>query len=80
MMILCFSASGGYYWIGATDENDEGWWTWSNSKPLTFVNWKRGEPNNANGIENCAVLVVEFQVSFWMDISCDSRFKYICEY
>ena len=37
------------YWLGLSDETEEGNWTWSYfdvSEPVNYTNWKRGEPNN----------------------------------
>ncbi len=30
---------------------------WSDGTPLNFVNWAGGEPNNANGGENCVEML-----------------------
>ncbi len=41
-----------YYYIGGTDANCEGNWTWVTGEPWTYSNWDtRGanEPNNGNG-------------------------------
>ena len=51
----------------------EGHWVWENSKrPLTFINWLFGEPNNAGGNENCAD--VDFSNNHkWVDIQCERK-------
>ncbi|MFO1341081.1 MAG: LamG-like jellyroll fold domain-containing protein [Burkholderiaceae bacterium] len=33
-------------WIGLTDEAQEGVWRWVSGEPVTFTNWRVGEPNN----------------------------------
>lgn len=40
------------YWIGFTDEGDEGHWYWVSGEPVTYINWQPGEPSNYQGIEN----------------------------
>ena len=39
------------YWLGATDEAQEGTWVWVTGEPWSFTNWQPGEPNN-QGPEN----------------------------
>ncbi|XP_060074332.1 C-type lectin domain family 4 member E-like [Ylistrum balloti] len=41
--------------VGATDEATEGIFLWSTGTAIT-ENWKRGEPNDGKGAEDCAVL------------------------
>ena len=45
--------------------------------------WKSGEPNNANGKEDCVQM--ELEVSVWNDVNCASKkswgkFFAICEF
>lgn len=43
-------------WIGYTDEDTEGNFTWTNGDTTTFTAWKSGEPNNEFGVEDYAGL------------------------
>ncbi|XP_045209756.2 perlucin-like protein [Mercenaria mercenaria] len=67
--------------IGLNDIQEETVWRWYGSdRPLTstgFKNWHSGEPNNANGDENCVVMS-EVQGQ-WYDGPCHHSFHYICE-
>jgi len=42
-------------WLGATDEEHEGHWSWVTGEPWQYKNWFNGEPNNVDGAENWAV-------------------------
>jgi hypothetical protein len=35
------------YWIGFTDEVEEGLWLWVTGEPMTYTNWSTGEPSNS---------------------------------
>lgn len=38
--------SGTEYWIGLSDEHEEGKWKWVNGKNPSYTNWSTGEPDN----------------------------------
>ena len=35
------------YWIGLSDEREEGVWEWYNGEELIYTNWAEGEPNDS---------------------------------
>ncbi|KAL7841701.1 hypothetical protein SRHO_G00253920 [Serrasalmus rhombeus] len=67
------------FWIGLTDEN---MWKWVDGQPLTDKFWKKHEPNDAHGGEDCAVFTTtaEFGWRTWNDISCSVRENWVCEF
>ncbi|MCI7814152.1 MAG: NPCBM/NEW2 domain-containing protein [Lachnospiraceae bacterium] len=36
------------YWIGASDEAEEGNFVWVSKEAMTYTNWKNGEPSNSD--------------------------------
>ena len=40
------------YWLGATDEAQEGQWEWITGEPFEYANWNYEAPNNSGGIEH----------------------------
>ena len=68
------------FWIGLNDKSSEGRYVWSDRKPVDFLKWKKGEPNNANN-EDC---VYFHKGDYWnpagfVDVSCDAENSYICK-
>lgn len=70
-------------WIGFTDQAQEGVWRWSNGLPVTYSNWRRYEPNDTNGAEDCAVnnapVTSSAAAGGWNDIPCGEYVSFICE-
>jgi cysteine-rich repeat protein len=70
-------------WIGASDAVVEGIWAWSNGEVWGYESWNGGEPNDAGGIEDCAVLLVDDigldTEDLWNDIDCTAGREFICE-
>jgi hypothetical protein len=71
------------WWIGANDKGLEGAWVWSNGTS-SYSNWYPGEPNNAGGVEDCAVDRFSYPASGiyderWNDSACSTPFPFICE-
>lgn len=68
----------GTFWIGLSDENDEGQWFWLDGSPVVYVNWAPGEPNNHQSMEDCVEM--SFTGAGWNDASCfKATTSYICE-
>jgi hypothetical protein len=63
-------------WIGLTDERKEGAWEWVTGEPGGYTSWSTGEPNNAGGSEDCALLTE----NGWNDLGADSWCGFICEW
>ncbi|XDV25862.1 hypothetical protein PO909_029701 [Leuciscus waleckii] len=61
-------------WMGLTDSDEEGRWTWVDGSTLTSGFWMSTEPNGYKK-ENCAVLYP----SGLYDYPCENAFKCICE-
>jgi len=64
-------------WLLGTDTATEGVWTWD-GEPMSYGNWRPGEPNNGNGVENCLTLVSD-QGGVWDDRNCNDLKSYICQ-
>jgi hypothetical protein len=43
------------FWIGTTDQAEEGNWQWISGEPVTYTNWLNGQPDNANNNEDYAI-------------------------
>ncbi|KAL6105722.1 uncharacterized protein ACO6RY_07186 [Pungitius sinensis] len=75
----------GGIWIGLTDIQTEGNWTWVNNVPLQDEGyWIQGEPNNFHTIgsegEDCAALMNlrNFKAT-WYDADCKGNKEWLCE-
>ena len=44
------------WWLGANDMHMEGSWSWPSGQPFGYTNWVEGEPNDSNGLEDCAAI------------------------
>jgi len=66
------------FWIGATDEIEEGAWTWVDGSPVAYSNWNPREPNNYGG-EHYAEMAVG-DGGRWNDLSLSLTRWFICEW
>ena len=70
------SVKGGEFWIGFTDQQSEGLYTWTDGTSSLFTFWGRGEPNNNEGNQNCALLYLN---GAWDDTECNQRKSFMCK-
>ena len=80
--IMNHIANNQHYWVGYTDEGQEGKWIWSDNTSSKFTKWRTmsNEPNNLGGNENCAVVLRDCQENGeWIDVSCAKKYAYICK-
>ena len=52
LFIQSIISSKNHYWLGATDEKQEGVWEWVTGETWSYANWSRGQPDNAGGVEH----------------------------
>jgi hypothetical protein len=64
-------------WIGLTDQKEEGKWRWSNDAALAAASWMPGQPDDANGGEDCATLTLGD--GRWNDVDCIRGLPFVCE-
>lgn len=61
-------------WIGLKKKL---FWHWSDtSENYTLSNWQQGQPDNLNGDQNCAAVVV--QSGTWTDEQCNTQYPFFC--
>ncbi|KAH8282393.1 hypothetical protein KR054_007370, partial [Drosophila jambulina] len=64
------------YWLDLNDLSKEGEFVSSNSgKPASFLNWRKGQPDNYNNNEHCVQLIN----NYIYDCSCSDKRRFICE-
>ena len=63
------------FWIGGTDIQSEGSWTWSDGSVMNYLNWSPNNPNNQGGTEHCMDITTS-----WNDNSCNRPLKFVCKF
>ncbi len=77
--LVAMQIQGASIWIGLSDHASEGTMVWVTGEPLVFDAFSKGEPNDANGIEDC-VQISDDQSRVWNDKGCRAAvFEYVCE-
>ncbi len=69
------------YWIGLNELHWPGHYRWSdNSGYTTYLGWRSGEPNNAQGNpEHCVEFCKHVINAGWNDITCSIQMNFICK-
>ncbi|KAL3859161.1 hypothetical protein ACJMK2_009393, partial [Sinanodonta woodiana] len=68
-----------YFWLDGSDILSENEWRWMGQKgasqPMTFTNWRQGQPDNGWASEHCLEIVHDK----WNDDKCELLRSFICE-
>uniref|UniRef100_A0A3P9NBV9 C-type lectin domain-containing protein n=1 Tax=Poecilia reticulata TaxID=8081 RepID=A0A3P9NBV9_POERE len=69
-LVLSSSKTNASSWIGGHDSAEEGNWLWSDGSKFLFHHWGKGQPNNANGNEDC--MEINFTgIYYWKIATCN---------
>ncbi len=60
------------YWIGLTDMEREGEWSWMSGEPVTYTNWAPNEPTDADWGEEDFVFMGLSPDGKWFDVGPDN--------
>ncbi len=63
--------------LGITDREQEGQFTYLTGGRLIYTNWKKNEPNDYEPGEDCVLMQSD---GLWNDISCTSSLLTVCEF
>ena len=61
---------------GLTDRTSEDGWRWEDGEPTGYLNWGEGQPNDADGGEDCVSLT---RTGAWDDVPCNHKGHFVCE-
>lgn len=64
-------------WIGATDKDKEGTFSWATGETFSYSKWEQNEPNDYGGNEDYAEILSS---GVWNDNSGTALRPFICEY
>jgi hypothetical protein len=66
------------WWIGFSDQAQEGNWTWINSAATAYLHWADAEPSNGAD-EDCALIDRWGPAKGWDDAPCKEGHPFVCE-
>ena len=73
-------SSSAYAWLGGSDQEDEGIWTWTDDTLWNFTDWRRGEPsNNRSSKEEEDCLSLDIVNRKWKDHPCRYFLPFLCK-
>jgi WD40 repeat protein/tRNA A-37 threonylcarbamoyl transferase component Bud32 len=67
------------FWLGGTKRQYDGNWEWVTGEEWQFTMWKKGEPNNYEGRENCIEMGINCEYC-WNDLCRDNVIPFLIEW
>ncbi|KAL0984711.1 hypothetical protein UPYG_G00145720 [Umbra pygmaea] len=72
-----------YYWIGLSDTDSEGVWTWVDNTKANETFWdtssKQPDNNLSGGAEGEDCVVLNSSTQAWHDVPCEFTYRHICQ-
>ncbi|KAK3100720.1 hypothetical protein FSP39_024244 [Pinctada imbricata] len=65
------------FWTGFSETDFDLGYKWSDGSPASYINWRKGEPNDFYGAEDCVEIMV--YSGQWNDAHCATKKGFICE-
>ena len=70
------AASGQTVWIGGSDQEKEGIWSWPDGSKWNYTNWFEGYGRKGKS-RNCVLM---FSDNDWADFPCAETFPFLCQF
>ena len=70
-----------YFWLGGSDSDEEGNWTWTDGTPFNYTKWSGSEGSGGTS-QNCLAMDTYYSSSYngyWSDFECFDSYSYFCE-
>lgn len=77
-LVKPFRMIGGYLFIGLHTTLTRAW-RWADGSKVDYTQWRAGAPDNAGGMQNCAVIDTKLPNGAWDDIQCDATLIAVCK-
>ena len=70
-----------HFWLGGSDLNEEGSFTWTDGSRWDYTEWFKGEPNNDLGSEHCLEDLYDYEQGWvdWNDRPCSEIRHFVCK-